>query len=122
MSPLASVASGANILLATGPFVLPLGYCNQGYALSLLFMLFSMGFGYICFEFVLEAFTIASALRQHEALLGDGCDTVSNEPNEIRVSSSPTTTSAVPKLPLRGKRKTGYISFLDETLDGQEKK
>ena len=47
ISAFAAAASGANILLATGPFVLPLGYCKMGYILSPILMLFSMIFGYI---------------------------------------------------------------------------
>ena len=69
ISAFAAAASGANILLATGPFVLPLGYCKMGYILSPILMLFSMLFGYICFEFVLEAMSISAALRSKDSYI-----------------------------------------------------
>lgn len=62
LSAFASVASASNILLSTGPYILPLGYCRMGFILSPLVMLFTMIYSYICFEYVLETMSISAAL------------------------------------------------------------
>lgn len=66
MSPLAAAATATNLLLATGPFTYPEGFCNLGPVTSGLMLAVTCFVAYISATFMIEAISVAVAKKKLE--------------------------------------------------------
>ena len=61
MSPLAAAATATNLLLATGPFTYPEGFCSLGPVTSSILLAITCFVAYVSATFMIEAISVAAA-------------------------------------------------------------
>ena len=66
MSPIAAAATATNLLLATGPFTYPEGFCKLGPVTSSALLVMTCFVAYISATYMIEAISVASVQRKLE--------------------------------------------------------